>query len=187
MALKDNPGLDPKEIELLKKECAEAGQKFVYFEDELGDEPDNVEEFVHVQFVGEYKGQEAIFDAVIYSLRLHYNSIVYETAERKALKTYPLYVPMENRDETYEANEDMDDEVELYITELIEEIEENEEVKLSEHLEIDEEFDFGIGLDVCLNVDEVNDQIVTKFVNEYLAGTIKLDQTMYSFKTDYED
>ena len=81
----------------------------------------------------------------------------------------------------------MDDEVELYITELIEEIEENEEVKLSEHLEIDEEFDFGIGLDVCLNVDEVNDQVVTKFVNEYLAGTIKLDQTMYSFKTDYED
>lgn len=187
MALKDNPGLDPKEIEQLKQECAEAGQKFVYFEDELHDEPDNVEEFVHVQFVGDYKGQEAIFDAVIYSLRLHYNSIVYETAERKALKTYPLYVPMENRDETYEANEDMDDEVELYITELIEEIEENEEVKLSEHLEIDEDFEYGIGLDVCLNVDEVNDKIVTKFVDEYLAGTIKLDQTMYSFKTDYED
>ena len=187
MTLEDNPGLDPKEIEQLKKECAETGQKFVYFEDELNDESDNVEEFVHVQFIGEYKGQEAIFDAVIYSLRLHYNSIVYETAERKALKTYPLYVPMENRDETYEANEDMDDEVELYITELIEEIEENEEVKLSEHLETDEDFEYGIGLDVCLNVDEINDKIVTKFVDEYLAGTIKLDQTMYSFKTDYED
>jgi hypothetical protein len=112
---------------------------------------------------------------------------VYETAERKALKTYPLYVPMENRDETYEANEVIDEEVELYITELIEEIEENEEVKLSEHLEIDEKFEFGIGLDVCLNVDEVDDAVVTKFVDEYLAGTIKLDQTMYSFKSEYED
>ena len=187
MLLKDNLGLDPKEIEQLKAECKADGKKFVYFEDELGDEPDNVEEFVHVQFVGNYKGQEAIFDAVIYSLRLHFNSIVYETAERKALKTYPLYVPMENRDETYEANEDIDEEVELYITELIEEIEENEEVKLSEHLEIDEKFEFGIGLDVCLNVDEVDDAIVTKFVDEYLAGTIKLDQTMYSFKSEYED
>jgi hypothetical protein len=94
---------------------------------------------------------------------------------------------MENRDETYEANEDMDEEVELYITELIEEIEENEEVKLSEHLDIDEDFEFGIGIDVCLNVDEINDNVVTKFVDDYLAGTIKLDPTMYSFKTDYED
>ena len=74
MLLKDNPGLDPKEIEQLKAECKADGKKFVYFEDELGDEPDNVEEFVHVQFVGNYKGQEAIFDAVIYSLRLHFNS-----------------------------------------------------------------------------------------------------------------
>jgi hypothetical protein len=187
MLLKDNPGLDPKEIEQLKAECKADGKKFVYFEDELGDEPDNVEEFVHIQFVGNYKGQEAIFDAVIYSLRLHFNSIVYETAERKALKTYPLYVPMEIRDETYEANEDMDEEVELYITELIEEIEENEEVKLSEHLEVDENFEFGIGLDICLNVDEVDDAVVTKFVDEYLAGTIKLDPTMYSFKSEYED
>jgi hypothetical protein len=187
MSLKSNPGLDPKEIEQLKKECIEAGKKFVYFEDELNDEPDHVEEFVHVQFIGNYQGQEAIYDAVIYSLRLHYNSIVYETAERKALKTYPLYVPMENRDETYEANDEMDEEVELYITELIEEIEENEEVKLSEHLEIDENFEYGIGLDVCLNVEEVNDQVVTKFVDDFLAGTLKLDPTMYSFKTDFDD
>jgi len=186
MLLKDNPGFDPKEIEKLKAECKADGKKFVYFEDELEDEPD-AEEFVHIQFVGNYKGQETIFDAVIYSLRLHFNSIVYETAERKAQKTYPLYVPMENRDETYESNEDMDEEVELYITELIEEIEENEEVKLSEHLEIDEKFEFGIGLEVCLNVDEVDDAVVTKFVDEYLAGIIKLDLTMYSFKSEYED
>lgn len=187
MSLKTNPGLDPKEIEQLKKECKEAGKKFVYFEDELNDEPDNVEEFVHVQFVGEYKGQEAIFDAVIYSLRLHYNSIVYETAERQAMKSFPLYVPVENRDETYTSNEAMDEEVELFITELIEEIEENEEIKLSEHLEIDEDFEFGIGLEVCLNVDEVNDKVVTKFVDDYLSGNFKLNPTLFSFKTEAED
>ncbi|WP_026995449.1 hypothetical protein [Flectobacillus major] len=187
MAQKKNLGFDPAEIEQLKKECIEAGQKFVYFEDELNDEPDNVEEFVHVQFVGEYKNQEVIYDAVLYTLRLHYNSVVYETAERKAIKSYPLYVPMENRDETYTPNEAMDEEVELFITELIEEIEENEEIKLAEHIEVDENFEYGIGLDVCLNVEEITEKVVIKFVDDFLSGSIRLDPTLYSFKTEHDD
>lgn len=187
MAQPKNLGFDPAEIAQLKQECQEAGQKFVYFEDELNDEPDNVEEFVHVQFVGEYKGQEVIYDAVLYTLRLHYSSVVFEAAEKKAVKAFPKYVPMDQRSAKYKPNEALDEEVDVFIAEVIDEMEENEEIKLSEHIEIDEDFEYGIGIDVCLNVDEITEEVVTKFVDDFLTGSIRLDPTLYSFKTDHEE
>ncbi|MES2798136.1 MAG: hypothetical protein V4683_19365 [Bacteroidota bacterium] len=181
-----NDGYDPNEIALLKQECENEGSTFVYFEDEE-DFGHSADEYAHFQFVGDFKGQEVIFDAVIYTLRLHHSSLVYEAAEKKAMKNFPLYVPMENRDETYQANEALDEEVELLITELIEEIEENEEIKVAENVEIDEDFEYGIGLDVCLNVDEIDDEVVEKFIEDFLGDKLNLDKTLYSFTAEEEE
>jgi hypothetical protein len=181
-----NAGYDPKEIEQLQKECEQEGSTFVYFED---DEDINypTDEYAHFQFVGEHNGSQVIYDAVIYTLRLHHSSLVYEAAEKKAAKNFPLYVPFENRDENYKANEALDEEVELLITELIEEIEENEEIKVHENIEIDYEFEYGIGLDVCLNVDEIDDDIVEQFIENFKTGKLDLDKTLYSFQSSEDD
>ncbi|MFN8355966.1 MAG: hypothetical protein U0Y10_16040 [Spirosomataceae bacterium] len=181
-----NLGYDPSEIQLLKDECKAARSNFVYVEDSEFEEP-NGDEYAHFQFVGTHEGAEVIYDAIMYTLQMHHSSIVYETAERRAQKAYPLYVPLEMRDETHIENEELDEEVELVITELIQEIEENEEVKVLEHVEIDKNTDYGIELDICLNVPEITDEVIRKFINDFNQNTLQLDPTLYSFKTEDED
>jgi spore cortex formation protein SpoVR/YcgB (stage V sporulation) len=94
---------------------------------------------------------------------------------------------MENRDDNYVANDALDEEVELLITEFIEEIEENEEIKVAESVEIDEDFEYGVGLDVCLNVEEIDDEVVEKFIADFLADQLNLDKTLYSFTTEEDE
>ena len=83
MSFKNNPGLDPKEIEQLKKECIEAGKKFVYFEEELNDEPDHVEEFVHVQFVGNYEGFKCVIAQPYSKIRCHVSILIHRIKFKK--------------------------------------------------------------------------------------------------------
>lgn len=181
-----NPGYDPEEIRHLREECRKAGRPFVYTPNEDLDEPTG-DEFAHFQFVGRHQNREVIYDAVMYTLRLHHSSIVYEEAERRAARSFPLYVPLDMRDETYKANEDLDEEVELLITELIEEIEESEDIKVQEHLELDTAADYGIDLDVCLNVEAVTDEVIENFIRNFNANALRLDTTLYSFKSEEEE
>lgn len=179
-----NKGYDPAEIQKFKADCKSESRNFLFVEE---DDDLLSEEYAHFMFVGNHKGQEVIFDAEMVTLRLQYSSVVYETAVHKAQKIYPLYVPMETRDETYKANDEMDEEVELMIMELIEEIEDTEEVQIQESIVVDTNYDFGIGLDISLNVEEVNEDVIAKFVKEYNDGTISLDATLYSFKSEEEE
>lgn len=177
-----NPGYDPDEIRHLREETRQSGLSFLHTPNDDLDEPQG-DEFAHVQFVGKHQTQEVIYDTVIYTLRLHHSSLVYEEAERRAAKSFPLYMPIDMRDETYRPNEDLDEEVELFITELIEEIEESEDVKVQEHLELDTTADYGIDLDVCLYVEAITDEVIETFIKQFTAGTQRLDSTLYSFKS----
>jgi hypothetical protein len=181
-----NSGFDPHEIKQFSDECHRENRSFLYTTDEEIDEPTG-DEFAHFQFVGSYEGREVIYDAVMYTLRLHHSSLVYEEAERRAVKAFPLYVPLDMRDETYQANEDLDEEVELLITELIEEIEDSEDIKVQEHLEVDPDVKFGVELDICLNVEAIDDAVIEKFITDYNAGTLRLDSTLYAFKSEEEE
>lgn len=181
-----NPGYDPVEIEELKKECEAEQSTFVYFEDEE-DMEQSADEYAHFQFVGQHNGAEVIYDGVIYTLRLHHCSMVFEEAEKRATKGYPQYVSQEDRKpgKTYDAR--LDEEVELLIAEIIDEIEENDEIKVAENIEIDYDFEYGIGLDVCLNVEIIDDEVVENFIEQFKAGKIELDKTLYAFKSDAEE
>lgn len=180
---KTNPGFATEEISKLKNLCQNSGKNFVTIEDE--DLPvGNDSEMVHIQFVGHFNGQEVIYDAMLYTLQIHYASAIYEEAERQVMKQYPLYVPIDHRDETYQANEQLDEEVEMMILEVIDELEENDEVKVSEFLTIDEQFDFGIGIEAAIYVPALDDEIITNFVNQFNKGTFVPDTTLYSFKSD---
>ncbi len=173
--MKNNPGFDPKEIEQLKAECAAEGQAYV--EVEIDEDLDESGEYAQVQFVGQYEGKEVIYDAAIYTLELHHSSILIEEAEKKVKKIYKDFKSIEDRDAKYKVNEEADN----MLQEFIEEMEEDEEVKVAEHVEIDTDFEYGIGLEVGLNVQEITEDVIENFIKNFNAGTLNLDKTLYSF------
>lgn len=186
MANYKNAGYDPEEVAGLKEELLEEGKPFVHVEDDEMDLLDSGE-CVHIQFVGPYKGDEVIYDAVIYTLRLHHSSLVYEMAVDKVRKSFPNYMPPEDRKPNYKIDQEQEEEIELLLTELIEEMEETESVKVQEHIEVDYEFEYGIGLDVCLNVEEITDEVIVQFIRNFNENSLQLDNTLYSFTSEAEE
>ncbi len=181
-----NEGYAPEEIEGLREECRETGRSFIYVEDEDLDVLESGE-CAHIQFVGKDFGDDVIFDGLIYTLRLHHSSTVYETAVEQIRKSHPEYVPPEDRQPGYSIDAAKDEEIEELLTELIEELEETEAVKVQEHVELEHDFEYGIGIDVCLNVEDINDEVIENFISKFNSGTLKLDTTLYSFTNDEVD
>ncbi|KQS26729.1 hypothetical protein [Dyadobacter sp. Leaf189] len=180
-----NPGFDPEEIAQLKRECKAERANFIYVDDEFEDEDEN-NEHAHVQFVGMYKESEVIYDALIYTLRLHHSTLVYDAALERLKKEMPHYVSQDERPADYKISEEDEDEAELLLTEFIEEIEENEEITVREHVEIDDTFEYGVGLEVGLNKTEITDKVIDEFIALFNADRVQLDPTLYSF-TGSED
>ena len=176
-----NLGYTKEEIDKLKKECLEEGQNFVLVEDE--EDFDDEGEFVHFQFVGTHESKEVIFDTIMSTLSLHHSSLLYEEAENKVSKIYKDYVPYEDRTETTKVNQ----EAEQMMEELIEEMEDEETIKVCEFIDIDTDFEYGVGLEVALNIDEITVETIEDFIKNFKANTLKLDKTMYSFHNGFED
>ncbi len=186
MSQNSNPGFSSEEIQRLKDLCKAENQSFIHIEDE--DFPVSEDkEMVHIQFVGHFNNQEVIYDAIISTLQLHYSSQVYEAAEKEAMEQFPQYVPLENRDANYKVNPELEEEVEMIILEIIEELEENEEIKVAEFIELDENFEFGIGLEAALLVPALEDDVISNFIADFNAGKLSLDPSLYSFNAEGED
>lgn len=175
-----NEGFDPKTIKEYKSKMNAQG----FF---VEDSEDNGDEYVNFIFVGEYKGKEVIYDAVIYTLRLNHHSELYEIAEEQTSDKYPEFNSMTySVDENGDLNKlsEKEEEIGLFMTELILELEDEGEVKVKEHVDVDTSVDFGISLDVGLNVIEVSDDVIADFIKDYNANTLKLDDTLYAFETE---
>jgi len=183
--MQSNQGFDPQEIEELRNEIAETGKSYLVIESE-----DNSDDFMNFYFIGKYEGKEVIYDAAIYTLKLQHSSEIYDLAEHKVAQKYPNY-----RSIVYEEDEngdiaplnDKEEEIGLYMTEIMDELEEEEAVKVQEHVDVDLNIDYGIGMDVGLNVDKITPKVIEKFIKEYNDGSLKLDPTHYSFQFDDED
>jgi hypothetical protein len=180
-----NKGFDPAVIQEYRERMQGRNQSFL-----LNEKEENNEEFVNFFFIGMYEGKEVIYDAAIYTLRLQHSSEIYELAEHKAAQRFPEYQQIK-----YEEDENGDlnilgakeEEIGLYMAEVMVELEEEEAVKVQEHVDVDEHLDFGIGLDIGLNVEKITDKVIEKFVKDYNEDTLKLDQTMYSFQHDDDE
>lgn len=180
-----NPGFDAVEIDKLKQKIAQEKSSFV-----LVDTEDNNDEYKHFRFAGMYEGKEVIYDAVIYTLRLHHASEVYELAEHKAAQKFPNFKPIkfqEDENGDLRTLDSVEEEIGLYIAEMIDDIEDEELVKVQEHVDMDNGGEYGIGLDIGLNVDEVDDDVMNKFVTDFNEDNLKLDDTLYSFVSDEEE
>ncbi len=181
----ENPGYDPKEIQKIKDACRKQNKPYILNENEpQGDE------FAHILFTGNHEGKEVIFDAVIYTLRLHHSSVLYEKAEDKTAEQFPNYKRWDfEEDENGELllPEDLDEEAENFKAEVMEEMEETDAIKVQEHINIDTDFDYGIALEVCLNVEEITPVVIEKFVKDFTSNKLVLDNTLYSFKHEEEE
>lgn len=178
-------GLSTKEVEELKSYLAKSGKNH-----KIIDSEDNSDEYVNFHFVGMYEGKEVIYDAVIYTLRLNHHSELFDIAEHKAAKAFPDFHKIQFREDEngdLKALNDREEEIGLFMAEVMMELEEEESVKVSEHVEIDDGSDYGIGMDVGLNVEKVDEEVITNFVNAYNEDQLKLDTTLYSFVHEEEE
>lgn len=176
-----NEGFDPKVIENYRKKINAAGKSYI-----IENSEDNSDEYVNFYFIGMYEGREVVYDAVIYTLRLHHESELYEIAEHKAAQHFPKFKSIRYREDEngdLMALDDLEEEIGLYMAEVMTELEEEEEVKVQEYLEIDTNVDFGIGLNAALNVEVITPEVVKKFIKEYNDDSLKLDDTFYTFQT----
>lgn len=175
-----NKGFDPAEIQSMKDEIGE-GQSYVVIESE-----DNSNDFMNFYFIGKHEGEEVIYDAALYTLRLQHSSEIHEMAEQKVAEKFPEFKKLsESEDEDVTSLDELDEEIGLYLTEVMDELEEEDAVKVNEHIDIDLQGDFGIGLDVGLNVEKISQQVIEKFIREFNDGSLKLDETLYSYQFDH--
>lgn len=180
-----NKGLEHENVEALKKELAQSGKVFKIVPSE-----DNNDEFVNFYFVGFYEGREVIYDAALYTLRLHHSSELYEIAEHEAAKKFPNFKGIhyeEDENGNLKPLKNDEEEIGWFITEMIMEMEEDETVKVQEFLDIDTHHDFGIGLDAALNVDSIDETVITNFIQNFNNDTLELDETFYSFQSEEEE
>jgi hypothetical protein len=181
----DNKGFDPAVIEDYRKRMEKAGKNYL-----LTNPDDNGPEFKNFFFIGMFEGREVLYDAALYTLRLHHNSELYELAEHRAARHFPDFKKIrykEDENGDLQALDDFEEEIGLFMAEVMMELEEEGDVRVAEFIDLDTNLDFGIGLDAALNVDQINDKVIRKFVNEFNNDTLQLDETTYTFQSEDEE
>lgn len=184
MEVVKNKGFDPGVIVSYRKRMLTGGRPFVFDEEE-----EQSDEYAHFYFIGVYEGKEVIYDTVIYTLRLQHESELFEIAEHRAAQHFPNYRKIsydEDDDGNLESLDADQEEIGLYMAEVILELEEEEAVKVSEHVDQDIHAEFGISLDVGLHVSKVTVEVIVKFIRDFNDDCLKLDETLYSFQTAEE-
>lgn len=161
-----------------------SGQTFIFDDDDQ-----LTDDYVHFYFLGSHEGKEALFDTILYTLRMQHESELFEIAEQQTAQHFPHYRKIQ-----YEEDEngnlktlgDQEEEIGLYMAEVMMELEEEGEVKVKEHVELDLHHDCGIGLDVGLHIEKVTPKIIESFIRDFNADKLILDPGFYSFQTQTE-
>jgi hypothetical protein len=185
MSNERNRGYDPDEITEYRAKMASLGRTYL-----LDDEDESSDEYSHFYFIGKFEGREVIYDAVMYTLRLHHESELYEIAEHRAAQHFPQYKKIsydEDENGNMKALDPLEEEIGLFMAEVIMELEEEEAVKVKEHIELDSNSEFGISMDIGLQVEKITPKIIEKFIKEYNEDSLKLVQTLYSFQTQDQE
>ena len=177
-----NEGFSLDKIQAFKDKMIKSNSSYI-----IADSEENNEEYLNFYFIGFYEGREVIYDAVIYTLRLQHESEMYEIAEHEAAKRFSGFKKIK-----YEEDENGDmrvldgdeEEIGLFMAEIIMELEEESSVKVKEHVEIDPNIDFGVGLDAGLNVNNITHDVVTRFISDFNEDNLTLDDTLYSFQME---
>ncbi|HMG92981.1 MAG TPA: hypothetical protein VK589_23160 [Chryseolinea sp.] len=185
MSKERNKGYDTDEIRDYRAKMSSLGRTYL-----PDDEDESTDEYAHFYFIGKFEGREVIYDAVMYTLRLHHESELYEIAEHRAAKHFPQYKKIsydEDENGNMKALDPLEEEIGLFMAEVIMELEEEETVKVKEHIELDSNSEFGISMDIGLQVETITPKIIEKFIKEYNEESLRLDETLYSFQTQDQE
>src|SRR5690349_18682421 len=181
-----NKGFEPEVISDYKRRAKALGMSFL-----SSDEEENSDESLHFYFVGkDDSGNEVVYDAMMYTLRLQHESEMFEIAEHRAAKHFPNYKKItyeEDENGNLEALDDQEEEIGLFMAEVILELEEEESVKVKEHVDMDIHADFGISLDIGLHTEKISPSVIEKFIHDFNSDSLQLDPTLYSFQTKEEE
>jgi len=180
----DNRGFDPLVIRDYKARMKSARRNFLII-----DSDENNSEFQHFYFIGQFEGREVIYDAAVYTLRLQYQSELFEIAEHEAAKHFPQYKKIayqEDENGNLQPLDELEEEIGLFMAEIMMDLEEEGQVKVKEHLDLDPSIDFGIGLDAGLNVEMITPKLIDKWINDFNEDNLTLDETLISFQTRQE-
>ena len=129
------------------------------------------EENIHFFF----KHQDRYYDAFLYSLESEYLSNIYQDAFELLLEVQP-----DATEERVEANEQLQQLLDQYLTELSKDS--DYEVREFVEEEPDEQDPSVYHLDVCLNVPEVSEETVATFIRQFTTDSLQLDTTFYRFE-----
>ncbi len=176
-----NKGFDPEVIRQYASRIESAQQSFI-----LDESDENSDEYVHFYFIGKFQGKDVVYDAVMYTLRLQHESELFEIAEHRAAKHFPEYKKIEYEEDengNLAALDPLEEEIGLYIAEVIMELEEDEAVKVKEHVDMDEHTDFGVALDIGLHREKITAKDIQGFIRDFNEDALALDDTLYSFQT----
>ncbi|MBX2970587.1 MAG: hypothetical protein KF803_14550 [Cyclobacteriaceae bacterium] len=183
MKATENKGFDQKLIQEYRDKMKALKQSYLL--DETDEQSD---EFAHFYFIGEDDdGKAVIYDAVMYTLRMQHESELFEIAEHRAAQHFPDYKKItyeEDENGNLEALDDVEEKIGLFMAEVIMELEEDGQIKVKEHVDMDRHVDFGIALDIGLHVEAVSHAIIEKFIQDFNSDALKLDPTLYSFQTN---
>jgi hypothetical protein len=168
-----NEGYSAEALAELRAECKELKQNFV-INTENGEERDA--EGAYFYFIGKHEGKEVIYDTFLYTLRMEYEMQLYDAAEERMITKFPNFSQAKATEDQLE-----------YFDFLLAELEEDDFVKVQEFVQIDNTVEFGVSIDACLNIEEVTDEAITKFVNDFNSGKLKLDDSEYSFSNFEEE
>lgn len=185
MKVTENSGFDASVVSEYRANMKALNQSFLF-----DDEDESSEEYAHFYFVGRYEGKEVIYDSVLITLRLQHESELYEIAEHRAAKHFPQYKKItyeEDENGNLEALDPLEEEIGLYMAEVIMELEEEGSVKVKENLEIDPNVEFGVSLDGCIHVEKITPKVIEKFIRDFNEDNLRLDDTLYSFQTEDEE
>jgi hypothetical protein len=183
MSQVNNPGFDRAVIEEYREKIRNSGKTYV-----LDTEDEQSSEYAHFYFIGNHENQEVIFDTVIYTLRLEHESEMYEIAEERAKKQFPEYAKLvANADSPGELPAALEEEVGMFLAEVILELEDEESVKVKEHVDQDLDAEFGISLDASLNREAITSTVISRFIEDFNQDKLALDETFYSFQIQDEE
>ena len=71
----------------------------------------------------------------------------------------------------------------FFFAEVIMELEEEESVKVKEHVDLDANTDFGVALDVGVHRERITAAEIEQFIRDFNEDNLQLDDNLYSFQT----
>jgi hypothetical protein len=180
-----NEGYDLKIIDQYQLKIRASGRNYLL--DETDEQND---ECAHFYFVGNHNQANVVYDCVLYTLRFQHESELFEIAEQKAAQHFPQYKRIqyeEDENGNLKALDDLEEEIGLYMAEVMVELAEEGEVKVMEHVDLDLGHEFGIGIDAGLNVEVITPELIERFITDFNLDTLKLDTALYSFQMNSDN